>query len=66
MNITDIDDKIIKRARQNYLFDRYAAEVRPLEQVLSDHKEALTQFNEVIAKNTDPDKKILLDRLLKQ
>lgn len=66
MNITDIDDKIIKRARQNYLFDRYAAEARPLEQVLGDHKEVLTQFNEVIAKNTDPDKKILLDRLLKQ
>lgn len=66
MNITDIDDKIIKRARQNYLYEKYLAESKSLEQILSDHKEVLTQFNEVIAKNTDPDKKILLDRLLKQ
>ena len=27
MNITDIDDKIILRARQNYLFDEYLAEM---------------------------------------
>ncbi len=24
MNITDVDDKIIRRARQNHLFERYA------------------------------------------
>lgn len=39
MNITDIDDKIIKRARQNYLFEKYVAEKRSLEQVLKDAKE---------------------------
>lgn len=66
MNITDIDDKIIKRARQNYLYEKYLATSKSLEQILSDHKDVLIQFNEVIAKNTDPDKKILLDRLLKQ
>lgn len=38
MNITDIDDKIIKRARQNYLFDKYVAENHSLEVVLSDSK----------------------------
>jgi len=27
MNITDIDDKIILRARQNFLFDKYKAEL---------------------------------------
>lgn len=40
MNITDIDDKIIKRARQNYLYEKYVAENRPLNEVLSDAKEA--------------------------
>lgn len=38
MNITDIDDKIIKRARQNYLFEKYAEKEQPLEKVLSDAK----------------------------
>lgn len=66
MNITDIDDKIIKRARHNYLYDRYVAAAKPLEQLLANHKEVLIQFNEGLNKNTDPDKKILLDRLLLQ
>lgn len=66
MNITDIDDKIIKRARQNYLYERYANSSVSLEQILSDHKEVLDQLNDVIAKNTDPDKKTLLARMLNQ
>lgn len=33
MNITDIDDKIIKRARQNHLYDNYVDQNHPLEQV---------------------------------
>lgn len=36
MNITDIDDKIIRRARQNHLFQRYVDEDHPLDQVLRD------------------------------
>uniref|UniRef100_A0A6V3PTH2 cysteine--tRNA ligase n=1 Tax=Lotharella globosa TaxID=91324 RepID=A0A6V3PTH2_9EUKA len=36
MNITDVDDKIILRARQNYLFDRYLEAGHGLEQVLKD------------------------------
>lgn len=66
MNITDIDDKIIKRARQNYLYEEYVAAAKPLEQLLDDHKHVLNQLNDVIAKNTDPDKKVLLDRSLQQ
>lgn len=66
MNITDIDDKIIKRARQNYLYERYTASTIELEQILNDHKGVLEQLNEVIAKNTDPDKKTLLARMLNQ
>lgn len=66
MNITDIDDKIIKRARQNYLYDQYVNSSISLEQILSDHKEVLDQLNDVIAKNTDADKKTLLARMLNQ
>lgn len=44
MNITDIDDKIIKRARQNYLFDKYLKEKLSLEQVLADAKEVKHNF----------------------
>lgn len=66
MNITDIDDKIIKRARQNYLYEEYLAAEKSLEQILDDHKHVLNQLNDVIQKNTDPDKKVLLDRSLQQ
>lgn len=66
MNITDIDDKIIKRARQNYLYDKYVAENHPLDQLLADHDAVLVEFNEVVAKNTDADKKTLLDKILQQ
>lgn len=43
MNITDIDDKIIKRARQNYLFEQYSLDKRPLDIVLSDAKEVILE-----------------------
>lgn len=66
MNITDIDDKIIKRARQHYLYDSYVASSTNVEQIVSDYKEVLDQLNAVIEKNTDPDKKILLARTLNQ
>ena len=36
MNITDVDDKIIKRARQHHLFDFYLSQNNPLEKVLHD------------------------------
>lgn len=65
MNITDIDDKIIKRARQNYLFDRYAEKSKacPLPELLEDQCAVLSQFQKTCAKNTDSDKKIMLDKL---
>ncbi|CAD7088885.1 unnamed protein product [Hermetia illucens] len=66
MNITDIDDKIIKRARQNYLYDEYVKSVKSLEQLLSDQKEVFGAFNATITKNTDPDKKVMLDRMLER
>lgn len=39
MNITDIDDKIITRARQNYLFEQYVSEKHTLSEVICDSKE---------------------------
>lgn len=39
MNITDIDDKIITRARQNYLFEQYVTEEHSLSKVIGDAKE---------------------------
>ena len=36
MNVTDIDDKIIRRARQHHLFDEYKAKGHTDEQVRKD------------------------------
>lgn len=73
MNITDIDDKIIKRARQQYLYERYVVEEkvengggRTLEQLLDDQKVVMDAFHGQVAANTDADKKVMLDKLLEQ
>lgn len=64
MNITDIDDKIIKRARQNYLFDKYASENLSLETVISDAKQVLDNVSTKVKNTTDPDKKQMLENTL--
>lgn len=68
MNITDIDDKIIKRARQNYLYEKYLEESkgREIEDIIKEHKSVLDLLHENIKKNTDPDKKVMLENLLKR
>ncbi|KAH8348148.1 hypothetical protein KR084_004837 [Drosophila pseudotakahashii] len=68
MNITDIDDKIIRRARQNHLFEEYAREAAklPLDQLLGQQKEVLQLFQQTYTKNTDPDKKVMLDKTLQR
>uniref|UniRef100_A0A8C0I8J9 cysteine--tRNA ligase n=1 Tax=Bubo bubo TaxID=30461 RepID=A0A8C0I8J9_BUBBB len=60
MNITDIDDKIIKRARQNYLFERYRENKSAPDQLLEDVK---TLFSVKLNETTDPDKKQMLERI---
>uniref|UniRef100_A0A915NE27 Cysteine--tRNA ligase, cytoplasmic n=1 Tax=Meloidogyne floridensis TaxID=298350 RepID=A0A915NE27_9BILA len=57
MNITDIDDKIIKRARQKYLFDNYLNEVSTSNGVGNQLKEALDYFRVKISNELDVDKK---------
>ncbi|XP_028430778.1 cysteine--tRNA ligase, cytoplasmic isoform X2 [Perca flavescens] len=63
MNITDIDDKIIKRARQNYLLDQYKEKQPQAAQILQDVLSARGPFQANLAGTTDPDKKQMLERL---
>ncbi|XP_063802395.1 cysteine--tRNA ligase, cytoplasmic isoform X2 [Pseudophryne corroboree] len=63
MNITDIDDKIIKRARQNYLFQQYKESHPQAAAVLRDVNTALAPFVQKIGETTDPDKKQMLEKI---
>lgn len=64
MNITDIDDKIIKRARQNFLFDEYVNKNLSLEQLITDVNKSMEIFRQKKAENKDPDKAIMMDRIV--
>lgn len=64
MNITDIDDKIIKRARQNHLYEEYVKASPALEKILDDYSEVLKLFQGKLEQNTDPDKKIMLEGMI--
>ncbi|XP_072748832.1 cysteine--tRNA ligase, cytoplasmic [Anoplolepis gracilipes] len=64
MNITDIDDKIIKRARQNYLYEKYVEENHSLNSILNDTKEVISTFENTVKTTTDPDKKCMMEKML--
>ncbi|XP_011700018.1 PREDICTED: cysteine--tRNA ligase, cytoplasmic [Wasmannia auropunctata] len=64
MNITDIDDKIIKRARQNYLYEKYLEENHGLNNVLDDAKEIMSKFEDVVRTTSSADKKCMLEKML--
>ncbi|KAF4520784.1 hypothetical protein B566_EDAN011436, partial [Ephemera danica] len=64
MNITDIDDKIIKRARQNHLYDKYVAENHNLEKVLDDANKVMQQFSVTVKSTDDPDKRTMFEGML--
>ncbi|XP_066998786.2 cysteine--tRNA ligase, cytoplasmic [Anabrus simplex] len=64
MNITDIDDKIIKRARQNELFERYMEKGLSLEKTLEDVKCVMEHVSVSGRQTTDPDKKCMLEKML--
>ncbi|XP_053415744.1 cysteine--tRNA ligase, cytoplasmic isoform X2 [Nycticebus coucang] len=63
MNITDIDDKIIKRARQDHLFQQYREKQPPATQLLEDVHAALKPFAVKLNETTDPSKKQMLERI---
>lgn len=63
MNITDIDDKIIIRARKNYLFDRYAKKVAALAKISDEEKKVfsdamLEYIDALVAKHAKIDAEI--------
>ncbi|XP_068987795.1 cysteine--tRNA ligase, cytoplasmic isoform X1 [Bombus flavifrons] len=64
MNITDIDDKIIKRARQNYLYEKYIEENHALDEILDDAKYVMCIFEDTVKNTSDTDKKCMLEALL--
>ncbi|XP_029666418.1 cysteine--tRNA ligase, cytoplasmic [Formica exsecta] len=64
MNITDIDDKIIKRARQNYLYERYVEKNHDLHSILNDTREVMSTFENTVRTTTDPDKKCMMEKML--
>ncbi|XP_046665768.1 cysteine--tRNA ligase, cytoplasmic isoform X3 [Homalodisca vitripennis] len=63
MNITDIDDKIIKRARQQHLYAQYISTTRELALTLSDTRSAMDLLVENAKKATDPDQRDMLMKL---
>ncbi|KAL7992127.1 hypothetical protein Chor_016383 [Crotalus horridus] len=63
LNVTDIDDKIIKRARQNYLFEQYMEQRPSATQLLEDVKLASMLFSAKLEETSDPDKKQMLERM---
>ncbi|XP_045533882.1 cysteine--tRNA ligase, cytoplasmic [Papilio machaon] len=64
MNITDIDDKIIKRARQNYLYDKYINEAKPLSDTIDDATSVVDYYEQVVKDTGDPDKKNTMQKML--
>lgn len=63
INITDVDDKIIKRARQNYLLEQYREKQPSAAQILQDVLSARGPFQSSLASTTDADKKQMMQRL---
>ncbi|CAG9791900.1 unnamed protein product [Diatraea saccharalis] len=64
MNITDIDDKIIKRARQNYLYENYTKEPRSLNETVDDAIAVTNYYENVVKQTGDPDKKNAFQKML--
>ncbi|XP_026747032.1 cysteine--tRNA ligase, cytoplasmic [Trichoplusia ni] len=64
MNITDIDDKIIKRARQHHLFEKYVGENKSLNCIIDDATSVVNYYETVVKETTDPDKKNAMQKTL--
>lgn len=64
MNITDIDDKIIKRARQQYLYEKYLKEEKGLSEIIDDATQVVNYYEAVVKETTDPDKKNVMQKML--
>ncbi|GAB1604321.1 cysteine--tRNA ligase, cytoplasmic [Argonauta hians] len=66
MNVTDVDDKIIKRARQNYLLQQYRTDNSGNSAtVISDTKAALEVYSAKAEAEKDSDKKTMMSKIIK-
>ncbi|CAI5438832.1 unnamed protein product [Caenorhabditis angaria] len=68
MNITDVDDKIIKRARQRHLLKSYfdESEAPPVKKVIEDVLAALEHFQKKYNEEVDPDKKKMFEVMIRK
>jgi len=64
MNVTDIDDKIIRRARQEHLLSEYMKNSPDLRHIISDTTEAIDSYVHETLKTTDPDKQKMREKIL--
>ncbi|KAF0301106.1 Cysteine--tRNA ligase, cytoplasmic [Amphibalanus amphitrite] len=64
MNVTDVDDKIIRRARHQHLLAQYAERTGDLKQMADDCSEALKVYAEKAAAERDADKRDMQRRLV--
>ncbi|XP_050676965.1 cysteine--tRNA ligase, cytoplasmic [Leptidea sinapis] len=62
MNITDIDDKIIRRARQNYLYEEYLKEEKTLADIVDDSTQVVNYYEDLVKNTVDPDKKASMQK----
>ncbi|KAJ6219265.1 hypothetical protein RDWZM_005077 [Blomia tropicalis] len=65
-NVTDIDDKIIRRARQNHLFEKYQSELIGKDRavVFQDAGKAFALLTTKLENETDPDKRTMLTKMV--
>ncbi|KAF8771005.1 cysteine--tRNA ligase, cytoplasmic-like [Argiope bruennichi] len=66
MNITDIDDKIIKRARQKFLFDEYVKKSTDVKTVISDVRESVQIYKKLLETTEDVDKRTMLENIIEK
>uniref|UniRef100_T1E1M8 Cysteine--tRNA ligase, cytoplasmic n=1 Tax=Cupiennius salei TaxID=6928 RepID=T1E1M8_CUPSA len=64
MNITDIDDKIIKRARQNYLFDQFKENGNNIGDVILETKKALKHYETLLKAAEEKEKKDMYQKII--
>lgn len=63
-NVTDIDDKIIQRARQRYLWDQYREAGHSADRIKADLTEAVALIQTKLDAETDADKRNMLTKMI--
>jgi len=66
MNVTDVDDKIINRARRNHLIKQYIESNPANDKIKSDVTEALNKFEEKLANTKDADKQNMMKKIISE